>query len=72
LPPSFSKDGGKTNPEWLRQEFNFSTQGTAFEQENWRVKENGITHLRQWIKPDKGGKPCRASVTSLVLRSANT
>ena len=28
----------------------------------------GVTHLRLVIKPDKGGKPCRATITSLVLR----
>jgi len=27
----------------------------------------GVTHLRLVIRPDKGGKPCRATVTTLAL-----
>ena len=27
----------------------------------------GVTHLRLVIRPDKGGKPCRATITSLAL-----
>ena len=27
----------------------------------------GVSHLRLVIKPDKGGKPCRATITSLGL-----
>ncbi len=65
---SISTDDGKTFRELLRQEFNFSPRGTTFERENWSIVEDGITHLRLWIKPDKGGKPCRATVTSLVVR----
>jgi hypothetical protein len=26
-----------------------------------------VTHLRLRIKPDKGGKPCRATITSLAI-----
>ena len=63
-----SRDGGHTYRELLRQEFNFSPSGTTFEHEEWRVAAEGITNLRVWIRPDKGGKPCRASITSLVLR----
>jgi hypothetical protein len=63
-----SCDGGQTYREVLRQEFNFSPSGTTFEHEDWRVAAKGITNLRVWIRPDKGGKPCRASMTSLVLQ----
>lgn len=63
-----SRDGGRTYREVLRQEFNFSPSGTTFEHEEWRVAAEGITNLRVWIRPDKGGKPCRASMTSLVLQ----
>ena len=52
----------------LRQEYNFSPPGTTFEREDWAVTAAGVTHLRLQIKPDKGGKPCRATLTSLVLR----
>jgi hypothetical protein len=32
------------------------------------VNSEGVTHLRLVIKPDKGDKPCRGTITSLVLR----
>ena len=63
-----SGDSGQTYRELLRQEFNFSPPGTTFEREDRAVTAQGVTHLRVWIKPDKGGKPCRATLTSLVLR----
>ncbi len=65
---SLSCDGGKTYRELLRQEFNFSPDGTTFEREKWTVSAQEVTHLRLVIKPDKGDKPCRATLTSLVLR----
>jgi hypothetical protein len=65
-----SADGGQTYRELLRQEFNFSPPQTAFEREEWRVDAQGVTHLRLWIKPDKSGRPRRASLTSLALRAA--
>jgi hypothetical protein len=65
---STSCDGGQTYRELLRQEYNFSPPGTAFEPEQWAVSAQGVTHLRLAIKPDKGGKPCRATLTSLTLR----
>jgi hypothetical protein len=65
---SVSRDGGKTYCELLRQGYNFSPPGTTFEREVWPVTAEGITHLRLWIMPDKGGKPCRATITSLALR----
>jgi len=63
-----SRDGGQTYREVLRQEYNFSPPGTTFEREDWAVLAAGVTHLRLVIRPDKGGKSCRATVTSLVLR----
>ena len=63
-----SGDGGQTYRELVRQEFNFSPPGTTFEREDWAVTAAGVTHLRLQIKPDKGSKPCRATITSLVLR----
>jgi len=65
---SVSNDGGRTYRELVRQEYNFSPPGTTFELEDWVVPADGVTHLRLVIRPDKGGKPCRASITSLVLR----
>lgn len=65
---SVSSDGGQTYRELLRQEYNFSPPGTTFEREEWSVTVEGATHLRLWIKPDKEGKPCRATLTSLALQ----
>ena len=63
-----STDGGRTYRELLRQEYNFSPPGTTFEREDWAVESHAATHLRLMIRPDKGGKPCRATITSLSLR----
>ncbi len=63
-----SHDGGNTYRELLRQEFNFSPSSTTFEREEWTVASEQVTHLRLCIKPDKGGRPCRASLTTLSLR----
>jgi hypothetical protein len=63
-----SLDGGKSYRELLRQEFHFSPEGSTFEREEWTINLNGVTHLRFQIKPDKGGRPARASISSLVLR----
>jgi hypothetical protein len=62
-----SSDGGRTYRELVRQEYNFSPPGTTFEREDWTFSAEGVTHLRLRIKPDKGGKPCRATITSLAL-----
>ena len=62
-----SGDGGLAYRELLRQEYNFSPPGTTFEREDWAVVADGVTHLRLRIKPDKGGKPSRATITTLAL-----
>jgi hypothetical protein len=49
------------------QEFTFHPDAT-YECENWAVNEKEVTHLRLYIKPDKGGRDCFATLTSLVLR----
>ena len=58
---------GQSYRELRRQEYNFSPPGTTFEREAWTVRAEGVTHLQLWMKPDKGGKPCRATLTALVL-----
>lgn len=65
---SLSPDGGRTYREIVRQEFNFSPPGTTFEREVWSVPAARVTHLRVAIKPDKGGAPSRATLTSLIIR----
>lgn len=64
---SVSSDGGRVYDQVIRQEYNFSPPGTTFERETWFVSAQRVTHLRLHIAPDKDGKPCRATVTSLVL-----
>jgi hypothetical protein len=64
---AISCDGGRTYRELVRQEYNFSPPGTTFEHEDWAVNAEGVTHVRLQIKPDKGRKPCLATITSLVL-----
>jgi hypothetical protein len=65
---SVSYDGGQTYQELRRQEYTFSPPGTTFEREVWAVAIEGATHLQLVITPDKGGTPCRATLTSLVLQ----
>jgi hypothetical protein len=62
-----SQDGGASYRHILRQEFNFSPPNTTFEREVWTVNATGVTHVRLRIMPDKGGRPCLATLTSLVL-----
>ena len=62
-----SGDGGRTYRELVRQEYNFSPPGTTFEREDWSVEAEVVTHLRLQIRPDKGGKPCRATITTLAM-----
>jgi hypothetical protein len=62
-----SSDGGRTYRELVRQEFNFSPPGTSFERELWSVSAAAVTHLRLEIKPDKGGRIGRATLTSLAV-----
>jgi hypothetical protein len=65
---SVSRDGGRTYRELRRQEYTFSPPGTTFEREEWAVTVEGATHLQLVITPDKGGAPCRATLTSLAVR----
>lgn len=62
-----SSDGGETYRELVRQEFNFSPDGTTWECENWTVVETNVTHVKLVIKPDKGRQDLFAKLTSLVL-----
>jgi len=64
---SISADGGRTYRELVRQEFNFSPPGTSFERELWSVSADAVTHLRLDIKPDKGGRVGRATLTSFAV-----
>ncbi len=63
-----SHDAGRTYRELRRQEFNFSPSGTTLQREAWTVAAEKVPHLRLCIQPDKGGRPCRASLTTLSSR----
>jgi len=67
---SVSHDGGQSYRELRRQDYNFSPPGTTFEREDWTVLAEGVTHLQLWMKPDKGSKPCRATLTALIVKRA--
>jgi hypothetical protein len=62
-----SCDGGQTYRELLRQEYTFSPPSTAVEREQWTIHADAVSHLRVTIKPDKGGRPCRATLTTLAV-----
>jgi hypothetical protein len=64
---SISQDGGQTYRELMRQEYNFSPPGTTLEHEEWSIKADAISHLQLTIKPDKGGKAGRATLTTLAV-----
>lgn len=63
-----SSDGGRSYQQAIRQEYNFSPPETTCEHETWSVAAKRVTHLRLQIKPDKSGKPCRATLRSPLLR----
>ncbi|MGE3540003.1 MAG: hypothetical protein AB7N91_21525 [Candidatus Tectimicrobiota bacterium] len=65
-----SHDGGQSYRELRRQDYTFSPPGTTFEREDWVVRVDGVTHLRLWLQPDKGGQPCRATLTALIIEPA--
>jgi len=65
---SVSWDGGQIYRELRRQEYTFSPPGTTFEREDWSITAEGVTHLRLRITPDKGGKQCQATLTSLSIQ----
>jgi hypothetical protein len=67
LSVSVSSDGGRTYRQLVRQEFNFSPPDTSFEHEDWSVVADAVTHLRLEIRPDKGGRIGRATLTALSL-----
>ena len=67
LAVSASFDGGRTYRDLVRQEYHFSPPGTTFEKEVWSVVADAVTHLRVAIRPDKGGRVGRATLTSLAV-----
>jgi hypothetical protein len=51
----------------VRQQYNFSPQGTTEELEEYNVALEGVTELELTIVPDIGGAPVHASLAQLRL-----
>ena len=64
---TLSRDGGRTYHDVVRQEYNFAPPGTTFEREQWGVNSERITHVHLSIRPDKSGRPYRATLTAFAL-----
>ena len=64
---TFSEDGGRTYHELVRQEYTFSPSGATFEREEWTVSAQQVTQVQVRIKPDKGGRPSYATLTTLAF-----
>ena len=58
----WSPDGGTSFREIVRQQWNFSPQGTPREVEDYRVDLAGVTVLELSISPDTSGKEAYASL----------
>jgi len=63
----WSKDGGRSYREILRQQYTFSLPGATREVEDYTVDLNGVTALELTIVPDLSGGNARASLISLRL-----
>jgi hypothetical protein len=63
----WSKDGGRSYREILRQQYTFSPPGATREVEDYTVNLDGVTALELTIVPDISGGDARASLISLRL-----
>lgn len=63
----WSPDGGQTFREIVRQQWNFSSQGSTSETEDHHVNLLSVTVLELSIIPDIGGKSAIASLAQLRL-----
>ena len=63
----WSKDGGISYREILRQQYTFSPPGATREVEDYTVNLDGATALELTIVPDISGGDARASLVSLRL-----
>ncbi len=63
----WSKDGGRSYREIIRQQYAFSPPGATREVEDYTVNLDGVTALELTIVPDIGGGDARASLISLRL-----
>ncbi len=63
----WSKDGGRSYREILRQQYTFSPPGATREAEDYTVNLDGVTALELTIVPDIGKGDARASLVSWLL-----
>ena len=63
----WSRDGGQTYREILRQQYNFSPPAVAQEVEDYDIDLAGVTALELRIVPDISGGGARASLAQLRL-----
>ena len=61
----WSPDGGQTLHEIVRQQWNFSPQGSPRQTEDHRVELTDVTLLELSIVPDIGGGTAHASLAQL-------
>lgn len=63
----WSADGGRSFREIVRQQWNFSPEGSNTEFEDYEVDLTGVTTLELTLIPDIGGRPEIASLAELRL-----
>jgi hypothetical protein len=63
----WSRDGGSSFTDIVRQQWNFSPPGSIREAEEYQVQLSGITVLELIIKPNISGGDARASLKNLRL-----
>jgi len=61
----WSADRGRSYREIVRQQYNFSPQGSTCETEHYTVDIAGATVLELRVTPDVGGGPALASLSQL-------
>jgi len=64
---SWKADGGESNREILRQQYNFSPPEITLEREDYKLELNALVMLEITIIPDISDGPSRASLTQLQL-----
>ena len=63
----WSKDGGRSFREIIRQQYTFSPPGATREVEDYTVNLDGVDAIELTVVPDIGGGDARASLISLRL-----
>lgn len=63
----WSKDGGSSFTDIVRQQWNFSPPGSICEAEEFQVELSGVTVLELMVKPNISGGDARASLRTLRL-----